>query len=81
MGRLSVGAIMAGYLPIVAPKGLPAERLETLHRAFKSVMADAKFQKAMKEKGLALIYEGPADIRKRLARDFEDCRDLMKAVK
>ncbi len=59
------------YACLIGPKGLPASTVSTLHDACKKAMVDPIFTGPMKEKGLALFYQGPEDLKKTLLRDYE----------
>jgi tripartite-type tricarboxylate transporter receptor subunit TctC len=48
--------------PMVAPPGLPTERLQTLRRAFKRTLEDPEFLKEANEAKLIVDYVSPGDI-------------------
>jgi len=48
--------------PMVAPPGLPTERLQTLRRAFKRTLEDPEFLKEANEAKLIVDYVSPGDV-------------------
>ena len=71
---------MAAYYLVFGPKGLPSQVVSTVHDSLKKAMEEPAFQKPMKESGFEISYEGPADIKKRLMRDYEQCRVLVETL-
>jgi tripartite-type tricarboxylate transporter receptor subunit TctC len=71
---------MAAYYLIFGPKGLPPQVMATIHDSVKKAMEEQAFQKPMKESGFEISYEGPADIRMRLMRDYEACKILVDTL-
>ena len=71
---------MGAYYLIFGPKGLPPQVLTTIHDSVKKAMEEQAFQKPMRESGFEISYEGPADIKKRLMRDYEHCKILVETL-
>jgi tripartite-type tricarboxylate transporter receptor subunit TctC len=71
---------MAAYYLIFGPKGLPPQVVTTIHDSLKKAMEEQTFQKPMREGGFEISYEGPQDIKKRLMRDYEQCKVLVETL-
>ena len=71
---------LGGYLPVIGPKGIDPAIIAILHEAFRKSMEDPVFKEAMKAKGYEIFYEGPADLKKRLARDYVSNARLLEKM-
>jgi len=68
------------YACIIGPKGIPSEIVSALHDAFKKAMEDPVFSVPMKAKGLDMMYERPADLKRRLMRDYENNAEVVRSI-
>jgi tripartite-type tricarboxylate transporter receptor subunit TctC len=71
---------LGAYYLIFGPKGLPPQILTTVHDSLKKAMEDPIFTKPMQESGFAIAYEGPEDTKKRLMRDYIQCKELVETL-
>ena len=65
---------------IAAPKGLPADVNEKLVAAIKKVAASKEYTDFMSSRGFGVIYSGPDDFAKFMAKSDADLGATMKAV-
>ena len=54
--------------------------LSTIYDSVKKAMEEQAFQKPMRESGFEISYEGPTDTKKRLMRDYEQCKVLVETL-
>ncbi|MEO7938095.1 MAG: tripartite tricarboxylate transporter substrate binding protein [Burkholderiaceae bacterium] len=71
---------MAAWRGIVAPKGLPADVRDKLAGAVKKVAASKDYTDFMAKQGYGVIYKGPDDFAKFMAKSDTELGATMKAV-
>jgi len=71
---------MAAWRGIVAPKGIPAEARDKLAAAVRKVAASKEYTDFMASRGFGVIYAGPDDFAKFMAKADVDLGATMKAV-
>lgn len=69
---------LGGYLPLIGPKGIPTERISVIHNAFKKALSNKDFLVTMADKGVSIQYQGSAEIKNRLAKDYSTASDALK---
>ena len=74
---------VAMYSPIImaAPKGTPKDRIDYLAAAIKKATEHRAFKKLTKKAGLAVVYKGPEETRKMMAKLREEWRPTIDFVK
>jgi tripartite-type tricarboxylate transporter receptor subunit TctC len=71
---------MAAWRAIAAPKGLPADAKARLVAALKKVHDSKEFRDFMAQRGFGVIWHGPEDAAKFMARSDADLGAVMKSV-
>ena len=71
---------MAAWRGIVAPKGLPAPVRDKLAEAVRKVAASKEYNEFMASRGFGVIYAGPDDFAKFMAKSNTELGATMKAV-
>jgi tripartite-type tricarboxylate transporter receptor subunit TctC len=71
---------MAAWRGIAAPKNIPAEARDKLVAAIKKIVASKEYNDFMAQRGFGVIYEGPDDFAKFMAKSDADLGATMKAV-
>jgi tripartite-type tricarboxylate transporter receptor subunit TctC len=71
---------MAAWRGIVAPKGIPNDAREKLSAAVRKVAASKEYTDFMATRGFGVIYAGPDDFGKFMAKADTDLGATMKAV-
>ena len=71
---------MAAWRGIAAPKGLPKDVADKLAAAIKKIVASKDYTEFMAKQGYGVIYEGPAEMVKFMAKSDADLGATMKAV-
>ena len=71
---------MAAWRGIAAPKGIPTEARDKLVAAIKKIAASKDYNDFMTQRGFGVIYAGPDDYAKFMARSDSDLGATMKAV-
>ncbi|RZI93982.1 MAG: tripartite tricarboxylate transporter substrate binding protein [Variovorax sp.] len=71
---------MAAWRGIVAPKGIPADVRDKLGAAIKKVAASKEYTDFMASRGFGVIYAGPEDFGKYMAKSDTELGATMKAV-
>jgi tripartite-type tricarboxylate transporter receptor subunit TctC len=71
---------MAAWRGIVAPKGIPADARDKLAAAVRKVAASKEYTDFMASRGFGVIYAGPDDFAKFMAKADVDLGATMKAV-
>ena len=71
---------MAAWRGIVAPKGIPPEARDKLAAAVRKVAASKEYTDFMASRGFGVIYAGPDDFAKFMAKADVDLGATMKAV-
>ena len=71
---------MAAWRGIAAPKGIPAEARDKLVAAIKKIAASKDYNDFMAQRGFGVIYAGPDDFAKFMAKSDTDLGATMKAV-
>ena len=71
---------MAAWRGIAAPKNLPAEPRDKLVAAIRKIAASKEYSDFMGKQGYGVIYEGPDDFGKFMAKSDADLGATMKAV-
>jgi tripartite-type tricarboxylate transporter receptor subunit TctC len=79
----TVGEFVPGYewsswYGIGAPKGTPAEIVDTLNRAVNAGLADPKLKARFADLGATVLAGSPADFGKLLAEETEKCAKIVK---
>jgi len=71
---------MAAWRGIVAPKGIPADVRDKLSAAVRKVVASKDYTDFMASRGFGVIYAGPEDFGRFMAKSDTDLGATMKAV-
>jgi tripartite-type tricarboxylate transporter receptor subunit TctC len=71
---------LGAWRGIAAPKGLPAEANDKLVAAIKKIAASKDYTEFMASRGFGVLYQGPDDFAKFMARADADLGATMKAV-
>jgi tripartite-type tricarboxylate transporter receptor subunit TctC len=71
---------MAAWRGIAAPKGLPKDVADKLAGAIRKIAASKDFTDFMAKQGFGVIYHGPDDMAKFMAKSDADLGATMKAV-
>ena len=71
---------MAAWRGIAAPKGIPPEARDKLVAAIKKIVASKEYNEFMTQRGFGVIYAGPEDYAKFMAKSDTDLGATMKAV-
>jgi tripartite-type tricarboxylate transporter receptor subunit TctC len=71
---------MAAWRGIVAPKGIPADARDKLSAAVRKVAASKEYTDFMAQRGFGVIYAGPEDFGRFMAKADTDLGATMKAV-
>ena len=71
---------MAAWRGIAAPKNIPAEARDKLVAAIKKIVASKDYTDFMAKQGYGVIYAGPEDFAKFMAKSDADLGATMKAV-
>jgi tripartite-type tricarboxylate transporter receptor subunit TctC len=71
---------MAAWRGIAAPKGVPADVRDKLVAAIKKIVASKDYTDFMTQRGFGVIYEGPDEFAKFMAKADADLGATMKAV-
>jgi tripartite-type tricarboxylate transporter receptor subunit TctC len=71
---------MAAWRGIAAPKGLPKDVADKLAAAIKKIVASKDYTEFMAKQGYGVIYEGPTEMVKFMAKSDADLGATMKAV-
>ena len=71
---------MSAWRGIAAPKGIPAEARDKLIAAIKKIVASKEYNDFMSQRGFGVIYEGPDEFAKFMAKSDSDLGATMKAV-
>jgi len=71
---------MAAWRGIAAPKNIPAEARDKLVAAIKKIVAGKEYNEFMNQRGFGVIYAGPDDYAKFMAKSDADLGATMKAV-
>ncbi|MGC1173910.1 tripartite tricarboxylate transporter substrate binding protein [Polaromonas sp.] len=71
---------MAAWRGIVAPKGIPVEARDKLSAAVRKIAASKEYNEFMAKQGYGVIYAGPDDFAKFMAKSDVELGATMKAV-
>jgi tripartite-type tricarboxylate transporter receptor subunit TctC len=71
---------MGAWRGIVAPKGIPAEARDKLSAALKKVAASKEYNEFMAKQGYGVVYAGPEEFAKHMAKSDAELGATMKAV-
>ena len=71
---------MAAWRGMAAPKGIPAEARDKLAAAIKKIAASKEYNDFMAGRGFGVIYAGPDEFAKFMAKSDADMGIVMKAV-
>ena len=71
---------MAAWRGIAAPKNIPAEARDKLVAAIRKIVAGKEYNEFMTQRGFGVIYAGPDDYAKFMAKSDTDLGATMKAV-
>jgi tripartite-type tricarboxylate transporter receptor subunit TctC len=71
---------MAAWRGVLAPKGLPAPIQTKLAEAVRKAVASKEYNDFMTSRGLGVIYGGPDDMAKFMAKSDAEMGVTMKAV-
>ena len=79
---LEQGVDIVSYSPygIVAPKGLPTDIRDKLAAAVRKVAASKEYTDFMAQRGFGVVYAGPEDFGKFMAKSTAELGATMKAV-
>ena len=79
--ELGYSADIAVYQFIIVPKGTPGRVVRVLHDAFMKAIESQAFKEFAAGSGYQVDYEGPEDLRRRLARDYARFGELVSRLK
>ena len=68
------------YMAIAAPKGVPADRLEILRKAYAEAHNDAEFQDVMAKLNIPAVYMSGPEFQKRVEAGYADAKRDLKAM-
>jgi tripartite-type tricarboxylate transporter receptor subunit TctC len=68
------------YMAIAAPKGVPADRLEILRKAYADAHKDPEFQEVMKRLGIPAVYMSGEEFRQRVEEGYANAEKDLKAM-
>ena len=68
------------YMAVAAPKGVPADRLEILRKAYAEAHRDQEFQDVMKKLEIPAVYMSGPEFQKRVEAGYADARRDLKAM-
>jgi tripartite-type tricarboxylate transporter receptor subunit TctC len=71
---------MGAWRGIAAPKNIPAEARDKLVAALRKIVASKDYSDFMTQRGYGVIYQGPDDFAKYMAKSDADLGATMKAV-
>jgi tripartite-type tricarboxylate transporter receptor subunit TctC len=71
---------LGAWRGIAAPKGIPAEARDRLVAAIKKIAASKEYNDFMSSRGFGVIYQGPDDFARFMAKSDADLGATMKAV-
>lgn len=71
---------MAAWRGMVAPKGIPAEARDKLSAAIKKLVASKEYNDFMSSRGFGVVYAGPDEFGKFMAKSDAELGATMKAV-
>lgn len=71
---------MAAWRGMVAPKGIPADARDKLSAALKKIAASKEYNEFMGSRGFGVIYAGPDEFAKFMAKSDTELGATMKAV-
>lgn len=71
---------MAAWRGMVAPKGIPAEARDKLSAAIKKIAASKEYNDFMSSRGFGVVYAGPDEFGKFMAKSDAELGATMKAV-
>ena len=71
---------MGAWRGIAAPKNLPPEPRDKLAAAIKKIVASKEYTDFMAQRGFGVVYQGPEDFAKYMAKSDADLGATMKAV-
>jgi tripartite-type tricarboxylate transporter receptor subunit TctC len=71
---------MAAWRGIAAPKNIPVEARDKLVAAIRKIVAGKEYNEFMTQRGFGVIYAGPEDYAKFMAKSDTDLGATMKAV-
>jgi tripartite-type tricarboxylate transporter receptor subunit TctC len=68
------------YMAIAAPKGVPADKLEILRKAFAEAHKDPEFQEIMQRLSIPAVYMSGEEFRQRVEEGFNNAEKDLKAM-
>ena len=71
---------LGAWRGIAAPKGIPAEARDRLVAAIKKIAASKEYNDFMSSRGFGVVYQGPDDFGRFMAKSDADLGATMKAV-
>ncbi len=71
---------MAAWRGIATPKGIPADARDKLVAAIKKIAASKEYNEFMTQRGYGVIYEGPDEFARFMAKSDADLGATMKSV-
>ena len=71
---------MGAWRGIAAPKNIPPEARDKLAAAIKKIVASKEYTDFMAQRGFGVVYAGPEDFAKYMAKSDADLGATMKAV-
>ena len=74
------GWTLGAWRGIAAPKGIPAEARDRLAAALRKVVESKDYTEFMAKQGFGVVYAGPEDFAKHMAKSDADLGVTMKAV-
>ena len=73
-----IDAYKNAYSGIVAPKGVPEDRIQILHDAFKAALEDPEVVEALRAQSFEISYEGPEEYGQTMQEDFDRNGELLR---
>ena len=71
---------MGVYYLVIGPKGLSPEALSMIHDSLKKAQADPAFVNPMEARGNIVTYEGPAALKARLMKEYQNNAKLVEMI-
>ena len=78
--ELGYPIVMHSYFGLAAPKGVPADRLAILHKAFLEAFNASEFQEFMKKAQIPAVYVDGPELKKLFENDYVSFKAELEAI-
>jgi tripartite-type tricarboxylate transporter receptor subunit TctC len=78
LNDIGIAAYKDAFIGIIAPLGVPADRIQILHDAFKQALEDPEMQESLLSRSYEISYEGQENFAETLKKDFEQNGRLLR---